>query len=80
MYTLQLSRKNFNDFVQSGNLPYILKYLDIIAVFKKIDKTEKNNFRPISTWSNSSTIFEKLIFTQINSSFLKPAKPQPTFL
>ena len=58
--------------IKIGNFPDILKYLEITAALKKVDTTDKYNGRPISTRSNFSKIFEKLIFTQINSSFIKP--------
>ena len=61
----------FNDCVKSGNFPDILKYGDITPVFKKGDTTGKTNYRPISTLSNFSKVFEKMIYTQINS-FMEP--------
>ena len=48
-----------------------MKYLHIAPVSKKGDTTDKINYRPISTLSNFSKIFKKLIFTHINSSFMK---------
>ena len=60
--------KILNDYVKSGNFPDILKYSDITPVFKRGDKTDKINYRPISTFLfNVSEIFEKLIYTQIDS-------------
>ena len=47
--------------------PDILKYAGITTVFKKGDATDKSNYRPISTLSNFSKIFEKLIYSQVNS-------------
>ena len=44
----------------------ILKYADITPFFKKGDTTDNGNYRPISTLSNFSKIFERLIYTQIN--------------
>ena len=76
----------FNDCVKSSNFPDILKYVDITPVFKKgdtIDKTnyrpvlkkddtiDKTNYRPTSTLPNFSKVFEKMIYTQINS-FMEP--------
>lgn len=58
--------------VKRGNFPDILKYVDITRVSRKDDATDKNNYRPISSRSNFSKMFEKLIFTDINSSFMKP--------
>ena len=57
----------FNDYLQSGNFPDILKYADNTQVFLKSDTTDKSNYSSISTFSNFSKTFEKLIYTQINS-------------
>ena len=63
--------KIFNDSSKSGNFPDILKYADITPVFKKGDKTDKSNYRPISTFSNFSKVFQKMIYAQVNS-FMEP--------
>ena len=57
----------FNDCVKSGKFPDVLKYADITPVFKIGDTTDKTNYRPISTLSNFSKDFEKMIYIQINS-------------
>ena len=59
--------KIFNDGVKPGNFFDIQKYSDITPVFEKGDMTDKSKSRPLSTISNFSNIFEKLIYTQINS-------------
>ena len=61
----------FNECVKSGNFPDISKYVDITPVLKKGDTTDKTNYRPISSLSNLSKVFEKLTYTQINS-FMEP--------
>ena len=38
---------------------------------KVIRRTDKTNYRPISTFSNFSKVFEKMIYAQI-SSFMEP--------
>ena len=60
---LQVLTKIFNDCVKRGNFPDILKYAD----FKKGDTANKTNYRPISTLSNFSKVFQKMIYAQINS-------------
>ena len=57
----------FNDCVKSSNFPDILKYADITPVFKKVDTTDKTNYGAISTVSNFSKVFEKLIYAKISS-------------
>ena len=56
----------FNDCVKSGKFPDVLKYTNITSVFKIGDATDKTNYRPISTLSNFSKDFEKMIYIQIN--------------
>ena len=42
-------------------------FADVTSVFKKGDKTDESNYRPTSTLSIFSKIFEKLIYRQVNS-------------
>ena len=65
----------FNDCVQSGNFPDILKYADITPVFKKVDTTDKANYRPISTLSNFSKVFEKKLFMPKSVHLWNPNYP-----
>ena len=58
--------KIFNNCLREGKFPDILKYSDITPVFKKGENTKKENYRPISSLSNFSKIFEKLIHSQIS--------------
>ena len=53
-------------FLGDNGLDTILKYADITPFFKKGDTTDKSSYRQISTLSNFSKIFERLIYTQIN--------------
>ena len=65
---LQELTKIFNNFEKSGNFPDILKYAVILHQFsKRGDATDKTNYRPISSLSNFSNVFEKMIYAQINS-------------
>ena len=57
----------FNNYIRNGKFPDTLKYTDITQVFKKVDTTDKSNYRPRSILSNFSKIFEKLIYNQVNS-------------
>ena len=67
----QITTNIFNDRVKSGKFPDILKYADITPVFKTGDVTDKTYYRPISTLSNFSKVFEKMIYVHINS-FMEP--------
>ena len=57
----------FNDCIRSGTFPEILKKSEVKPVFKKGDLTSKTDYRPVSTLSNFSNIFEKLIYLQLSN-------------
>ena len=61
----------FSNCIKNSKFPDILKYADITPVFKQRDTTDKNNYRPISILSNFLKIFEKLIYSQVNS-YMEP--------
>ena len=45
----------------------ILKKAEVTPVYKKDDMNDKKNYRPVSTLSNLSKVFGKLIYSQINT-------------
>ena len=49
-----------------GKFPDILKKAEVTPVYKKIDVNDKQNYRPVSTLSNQSKVFEKLIYALIH--------------
>ena len=57
----------FNDCLTTGMFPDILKEADVTPVYKKDDVNNKENYRPVSTLSNFSKVFERLISVKINS-------------
>ena len=57
----------FNESIKTSKFPDILKKAPEVApVYKKDDMNDKQNYRLVSTLSNLSKIFEKLIYSQIN--------------
>ena len=54
-------RNLFNECLITGNFPDNLKLADIIPVFKKKDRLNKENYRPVSVLHSISKIFEKLM-------------------
>ncbi len=56
----------FNESIYSNTFPDLLKLVDVTPVFKKGDKNDKTNYRPISVMKCFSVIFERLLFKQLN--------------
>ena len=59
-----------NECLRNCNFPDELKLAEVIPVYKKLDSTDKGNYRPISLLPVVSKVFEKLIYTQLNQ-FIK---------
>ena len=56
---------NFNNAFSSSVNPEGLKYADITTIFKKDDKTDRANYRPISILPNLRKIYEQFKQSQI---------------
>ena len=56
---------NFNNALWSSENPEGLKYADITPIFKKDDKTDRANYRPISILPNLRKIYEQFKQSQI---------------
>ena len=54
-----------NESLANNKLPDILKLSDIIPVFKKLDPSDKGNYRPVSILPLVSKVFEKIIYDQL---------------
>ena len=61
----------FNEYVDKGTFPSILKHANITPVFKKGYKGSKHNYRPVSILPVISKIFKKLLCKQI-TVFIDP--------
>ena len=61
--------KHFNYCIDKGEFPNDLKHADIVPIYKKNSKCEKENYRPVSILSNLSKIYEKLMYNQLYEYF-----------
>ena len=58
---------DFNSSIFHGTFPINLKNADVSPIFKKGDRLDKTNYRPVSILPTLYKIFEKLLFSQINN-------------
>ena len=56
---------NFNNSVFSSNFPSYLKNATITPIFKKNDRNNVENYRPVSILPNLSKIYERCVYIQI---------------
>ena len=61
--------RQFNDAVCSSKFPATFKFANVTPVFKKDNRNQKDNYRPISILPIISKIFEKLICRQLSNHF-----------
>ena len=64
--TANISRKLFNDSLETGTFPDNLKLANITPVFKNKDPLNKTNYRPVSVLPIVTKLFEKIMQKQIN--------------
>ena len=60
---------NFNSSLSCSNFPTSMKYAEVTPVHKKDDKTDKENYRPISILPNLSKVYERLMYNHIYPYF-----------
>ena len=59
----------FNNSLSCATFSTSMKYADVIPIHKKDDKTDKENYRPISILPNLSKVYERLMYNQIYPYF-----------
>ena len=58
-----------NKTIEKSEFPRALKLADVIPIFKKGERTEKRNYRPVSILSNLSKIYERVMYNKLLSLF-----------
>ena len=66
-----------NKALDEGTFPNILKKAEVILVYKKSDKLNKSNYRPVSILPILAKVFEKVLAHQI-TPFLNTVTCQPS--
>ena len=56
--------QTFNDIILMSLVPEQLRYSDQKPAFKKDSRSDKRNYRPVSTLTNISRIYERLLYKQ----------------
>ena len=59
----------FNKSLENGKFPNCLKLANITPVFKKVARTSKNNYIPVSILPAFSKVFERLLSKQLSEFF-----------
>ena len=65
----------FNYCIDNVEFPQEFKNADVILKHKKKEKSDKNNYRPVSIQPNLSKIYEKIIYNQLCNYFGKILLP-----
>ena len=55
--------------INECTFPDLLKYVEMAALFKKLDRLCKENYRPVSILTALSKVFEKIYCRQLASYF-----------
>ena len=60
---------NFNNSLSCSTFPAAMKYAEVTPIHKKDDKTDKENYRPITILPDLSQVYERLMYNQIYPYF-----------
>ena len=66
---IRLMFQNFSQSLVNDEFPHCLKQADVIPVFKKEEKLDKPNYRPVSILPVISKIYERLMYDQMYKYF-----------
>ena len=71
-----VAKNRLNECISRGTIPNGWKVYIVTPIFKKCNKSDVANYRPVSFTCTASKIFEKLILSRM-SSFLCANSPLP---
>ena len=63
---LKYLTNTINHSVKESTFPDELKQSEVIPVYKKLDPSQEENYRPVSLLPHISKVFERVIYKQIN--------------
>ena len=63
--------EEFNKSLKFDKFPFEMKLADLTPVFKKEDRTNKDNYRQITILSNLLKVFERCLYNQLSVFFDK---------
>ena len=61
--------QNFSQYLINGDFTHCLKQAEVMPVFKKEEKLDKSNYRPVNILSVTSKIPESLMYDQMYKYF-----------
>ena len=59
----------FNESLRLSRFPHSMKSANITPAFKKNDRTDKTNYRPVSILPNLAKAFERCSYKQLSAYF-----------
>ena len=65
----EIAKTHMGNKVYYRYYPTAMKYTEVTPIHKKDDKTDKENYRPISILPNLSKVYERLMYNQIYPYF-----------
>ena len=68
-YFAEYFYENINQYISKSIFPSDFTLADVILVYKKKSKNSKDNYMPVSILSNTSKIYERCIYDQIQLFF-----------
>ena len=65
----QFLHTSYNNMLEFSIFPNEMKNADVIPIYKKDSRSDKENYRPVSILPNISKVFERLLFKQLYNHF-----------